>query len=133
MMESCWSRLKLHGKIRDELGDVGHILVANQVEDEMVSIFRGQFAESAGGIKLELVEDRFVALQRVGSRKELHLLDGLLRLGAGFDPVEVHIRWGCLRSQRDVSRYFKLDLSEASSLNIGDLLHKTLMLWNIWL
>ena len=74
------------GEIRDELGYEGHILAADQVkgralEDEMVSIFRGQLAERTGGNNLELVEDRFVALQRVGSREEFHLLDGLLRLG----------------------------------------------------
>ena len=40
----------------------------------MVSIFHGQLAERTGGNNLELVEDRFVALQRVGSRKEFHLL-----------------------------------------------------------
>ena len=48
--ESCWLRL-------------GHILVADQVqgralEDEAVSIFCGRLAEWAGGINLELVEDR---------------------------------------------------------------------------
>ena len=74
------------GKIRDELGNVGHILVADQVKgralkDEVKSIFCGRLAEWAGGNNLELVEDRFVALKRVGTRKELHFLDRLLRLG----------------------------------------------------
>ena len=74
------------GQLPNELGDVGHILVPNQVkgqtlEDEMMSIFRGRLAQRAGGINLELVEDHFVALQTVGSRKELHLMNGLLRLG----------------------------------------------------